>query len=152
MAWRVRITVNSVIDTTDSVYGVGKISLVSLLELWLGIIVACLPTLAPLLGKYIKPILSKLTGSSDRPAHGRLREAQNTIGGGTGGVNSGFRKKSRRSDRDSYIELGETSHVTTIEATGQASSSAAEEDELRVSELGVIGVTHGIHVHILSQE
>lgn len=151
MAWRVQITVSSVAHASDSVYGIGKIALVSHLELWLGIIVVCIPTLAPLLGRYIKPLLSKLTGSSGKPANGQLREAQNTIGGGSGGSKSGSKKKSRGSDKDSYIELGDTSQLTTVQATGSASSSAAEEDELGLSESGVIGVRHDVYIHNVSQ-
>jgi hypothetical protein len=46
----------------DFAYVLTDIGLLSHLELWLGIIVACMPTLAPLLNRYIKPAISKVSG------------------------------------------------------------------------------------------
>lgn len=50
MAWRISITVHPT-TKNDSVYGLGNIGLVTHLKVWIGISVACLPTLAPLYPK-----------------------------------------------------------------------------------------------------
>ena len=141
MAWRIQIT-NNANSQKDFVYGLGLIGLVSFLELWLGIIIVCLPTLAPLFAKYIRPVVSKITGASKRSGGpGRLREAQNTIGGGS----SGRRKNYGKLDKDSYLELEEGRHFSTAKAMG-VSASSAEEDETWMNEPNAIGVRHEIHV------
>lgn len=60
MAWRIPVTIAST-KNLDFVFGFWEVALVSFLELWLGLIVACLPTLAPLSNKYIKPYIARLT-------------------------------------------------------------------------------------------
>lgn len=44
----------------DFTYHFYEIALISGLELWLGVIVNCMPTLGPLANVYIKPAISKL--------------------------------------------------------------------------------------------
>lgn len=63
MAWRNYLQVQP-INKTDYVYAAGLIGLPNFLELWLGIIVACLPTLTPLYTKYLKPAYSTMRGNS----------------------------------------------------------------------------------------
>ncbi|KAI9038717.1 glucose-methanol-choline (gmc) oxidoreductase [Aspergillus affinis] len=75
MIWRLVITLHPE-TRSDFIYGLGRIALTSFLELWIGIIVVSLPTLAPLFKRYITPIISRRPPS---PAHVRLREAQHTI-------------------------------------------------------------------------
>lgn len=65
MAWRLQFTIATLHDT-DFVFNLYDIGLISLLELWLGVIAACIPTLGPLLKSYVKPALTKLTSPSDR--------------------------------------------------------------------------------------
>lgn len=120
MAWRIQIT-NNGISQSDFVYGLGSIGLVSFLELWLGIIIVCLPTLAPLFAKYIKPVMSKITGVTKKAGHGQLREAQNTIGGST---KRGYRKDYGKLGEDSYLELEEGSHFSNAKAAGRPASTA----------------------------
>lgn len=60
MAWRIQVTLESAVQT-DFVFGFSTVALISFLELWLGLIVACMPTLAPLSNKYIKPHVSRIT-------------------------------------------------------------------------------------------
>ncbi|KAL6861929.1 hypothetical protein J3F83DRAFT_746202 [Trichoderma novae-zelandiae] len=64
MAWRLQFTISTVNDT-DFVYNLFDIGLISMLELWLGIIAACIPTLGPLLKTYVKPVITRLTELSD---------------------------------------------------------------------------------------
>ena len=141
MAWRIQIT-NNGISQSDFVYGLGLIGLVSFLELWLGIIVVCLPTLAPLFAKYIKPVLSKITKPSRRPGQRQLREAQNTIGGST---KRGLRKNYGKLDKDSYLELEEGTQFSNIKAVGRAASTAGEYEPW-MNEPNAIGVRHDIHI------
>ncbi|KAI1852845.1 hypothetical protein JX265_009818 [Neoarthrinium moseri] len=63
MLWRIAATKKSV-DEPDGTYWMTDIALIALLELWLGFIVACIPTLAPLLKAYVKPAVSKLRSIS----------------------------------------------------------------------------------------
>lgn len=62
MCWRFDATKKSV-DEPDASYWQTDIALIALLELWLGLIVACIPTLAPLLKTYIKPLITKIKSS-----------------------------------------------------------------------------------------
>lgn len=80
MGWRVKITIDST-TRTDFVYGLGNIALVALLEVWCGIIVACMPTLAPFYSKHLAPLISNLLSFSAQHATGRhLKLAHHTIG------------------------------------------------------------------------
>lgn len=60
MCWRLAATKDSIAHP-DASYHTTDIALISLLELWLGMIVASIPTLAPLLQKYVKPVITKVT-------------------------------------------------------------------------------------------
>lgn len=142
MAWRIQVT-NNGISQSDFVYGLGTISLVSFLELWLGIIIVCLPTLAPLFAKYVKPVVSKITGVTKKPDRRQLREAQNTIGGST---KRGYRKNFDNIRKDSYLELEEGSHFSNAEATGRPAPTP-EDDEPWMNEPYAIGIRHDIHIY-----
>ncbi|KND86233.1 hypothetical protein TOPH_09134 [Tolypocladium ophioglossoides CBS 100239] len=74
MAWRLQFTIVSSSDP-DFVFNFITITLISFLELWLGVIVACIPTLAPLIKIYVKP---KISARSDR-TNIRLQKVPNTI-------------------------------------------------------------------------
>lgn len=60
MAWRIQATYVSEHDP-DFVYSLATIGLISGLELWLGIIVACMPTIPPVLQTYVRPAFQRLT-------------------------------------------------------------------------------------------
>ena len=145
MGWRVQITVQSITET-DFVYGLGNIGLVTHLEVWIGITVACLPTLTPLFSKYLAPILSRVTGNSGKSTGQRhLKEAQNTIGGGD---SRGFnRKYFNRLDKESILEMEEGQNFSKVEATVGSFSGPEEEDEDWMNKPGAINVRHDVQVY-----
>lgn len=59
MAWRIQATFASA-KNPDFVYTLATIGLISGLELWLGIIVVCMPTIPPILQAYVRPAFQKL--------------------------------------------------------------------------------------------
>jgi len=140
MAWRIEIT-NQALTQTDFVFGLGNIALVSFLELWVGIIIVCVPTLAPLFAKYIKPAVSRVTGSSKR-SRVQPRDVENTIGGGR----SNKRKSYGKLGRDNSMELEEGKNLSHASAT-----STFEEDEPWMNEPNSIGVRHDIRVYKIPQ-
>ncbi|PYI31821.1 hypothetical protein BP00DRAFT_486485 [Aspergillus indologenus CBS 114.80] len=82
MALRLRITLDPTTNL-DFVYGLYPVALVSFLELWLSMIIVCLPVLAPLYRRYIEPCLYRIIGSSgnaEAPLEAPLQEAQHTFG------------------------------------------------------------------------
>ena len=82
MAWRIQSTVASTTDP-DWNYTLYITALQSHLELWLGIISANLPTLAPLFNKFIKPAVKSYWGSrgSKQPSAGG-KHVPRTFGSG----------------------------------------------------------------------
>lgn len=144
MGWRVQITVQAVTQA-DFVYGLGNIGLVTHLEIWLGIIIACLPTLAPLFSKYLKPVVSKARGSKKSAERRHLKEAQNTIGGGNSGA---FNKRNfvRLDKEQALLEMEEGGNFTKAEATVRSTSSV-DDDERWTNHPNAIGVRHDIRVY-----
>jgi hypothetical protein len=63
MGWRLYATTVSLNDP-DFTYHFTEIGLISCLELWLGVIVNCMPTLGPLFQTYVKPAVDKITAKS----------------------------------------------------------------------------------------
>lgn len=119
--WRIKITSDALVQS-DFVYGLYQVGLVSLLELWVGILAACLPTVAPLFLKYFGPIVSKFRSSSNKYKPRLPNEGVNTIGSGP---KNRFRGYLNTLDTDTYVELGEGSHFTNIEAGTEAESTTA---------------------------
>ncbi|EAW15345.1 uncharacterized protein ACLA_060120 [Aspergillus clavatus NRRL 1] len=76
MIWRLIITLDPDVNS-DFVYGLSLIALVSFLELWLSMIIASLPALAPLFRRYIEPLFPSKRFNPNRP---NLRAAERTIG------------------------------------------------------------------------
>ena len=103
MAWRIQSTVASTADP-DWNYTLYITALQSHLELWLGIIAANLPTLAPLFNKFIKPAIKSYWGSrgSNQPSAGGKRIPR-TFGSG----DPTKRDKFNRLDDDSLDYPGE---------------------------------------------
>lgn len=60
MAWRIQATYVSE-KNPDFVYSLATIGLISGLELWLGILVACMPTILPVIQTYVRPAFDRLT-------------------------------------------------------------------------------------------
>ena len=152
MGWRIQITVQATTEK-DFVYGLGNIGLVTHLEVWLGIIVACLPTLTPLFSKYVGPMVSKISGGSSgkRSGQRQLREAQNTIGGGSGGYS---KKNYGRLDKDSLLdrELEEGKSFRKSEAVVGTHSVTSEEDDHWMHDPNAIGVRHDVQVYYQPQK
>ncbi|OHE90562.1 integral membrane protein [Colletotrichum orchidophilum] len=107
MIWRLINTITTIGDV-DFVYNLHDIGLVSLLELWIGIIIACLPTLGPLFKTYIKPAVakfgSKLTNPSTDKGQINLKDLTNSSGG-----------NSARHPRRTYDKLGDNTSVVDLE-------------------------------------
>lgn len=72
MAWRIQATYASTHDP-DFVYALATIGLISGLELWLGIIVACMPTIPPVIQAYVQPAFHRLS-SYYQSRQGRSRD------------------------------------------------------------------------------
>lgn len=150
MGWRIKITVESTTQT-DFVYGLGNIGLVTHLEVWIGITVACLPTLAPFYAVYLAPMISKLSNTSAKHTSKRkLKEAQHTIGSSD---SRGFMKRNfNRLDSETLLELEEG----RVSGKNQAmvSSPATNKDNCEdwSSNPHGIGVRHDIQVSSRPQE
>jgi len=127
MGWRVQITVQAVTQA-DFVYGLGNIGLVTHLEIWLGIIIACLPTLAPLFSKYLKPVVSKARGSKKGSAARQLKEAQNTIGGGDSRSYNSRRNWVRLDKEQGLLEMEDSGNFSKAEAIVRTTSSLEDEE------------------------
>ena len=118
MAWRLQITILATTQA-DFVWGLANIGLAALLEVWLGIVAACIPVLTPLIVKFLGPAWAKVAhtpGHTGDSGGQRYKVSHGTIGSGK-----------RRYDRDSYLELGEGRNLNRSEA--MKSSSIADEDE-----------------------
>ena len=144
MGWRVQITVQAVTQA-DFVYGLGNIGLVTHLEIWLGIIIACLPTLAPLFSKYLAPVVSKARGSKRSTARQQLKEAQNTIGGGSRGY-SDKRNWQRLDKEQALLEMEDGGNFSKAEAMVRSTSSIEDEEAWR-TQPNAIGVKSDVRVY-----
>ena len=60
MAWRIQATYVTA-NNPDFAYTLATIGLISGLELWLGIAVACMPTIPPVMQAYVRPVFRRLT-------------------------------------------------------------------------------------------
>lgn len=145
MGWRIKITVESM-SKTDFVYGLGNIALVADLEVWLGITVACLPTLTPLFGKYIKPVMSKMAGISRKhTAQEPLKQALDSVGSSE--ARRPRNKQFSRLDTDSLLELGEGNKFGQVETTVKSPNATRREGRDLKSDLNNIVVRHDIRVY-----
>lgn len=83
MIWRIYDLVTTA--EQDFVYNMPTLALTTTLELWLCIIIGCIPTLAPIFRTYISPLVTKL--SSSRKSTGPRSTPRNivTFGGGRRG-------------------------------------------------------------------
>ncbi|EFQ35839.1 integral membrane protein [Colletotrichum graminicola] len=110
MIWRLVNTLTTIGDP-DFVYILHDIGLVSLLELWIGIVIACLPTLGPLFKTYVKPAVSKLTNPSSNKGSVQLKDISS----------SGH---STRTPRRAYGKLDDTTSVDDLERAELAKNGA----------------------------
>ncbi|KAK0629345.1 hypothetical protein B0T17DRAFT_615131 [Bombardia bombarda] len=139
MWYRIYTTVHG---NPDPVLALADVGLLSLLELWLGIIVACMPTVAPVFVTYVQPALSKASESfnwgSKGPSTTDRQDAQViTIGGSgpAGGVVPGAPPGGRKF-RTNYtdISLASTTYDDPVDRQSQ--------DILLVSQPGAKIRTH----------
>lgn len=100
MCYRIELTAR---PPTDPLIATAKIGILSNLELWLGIIVACLPTMRPFIRAHVSPSLSKLSqklyGSSNLSTKEGTVEVQLRTFGGSGPPSS--------KNRSNYTEISE---------------------------------------------
>ncbi|KAI8632789.1 hypothetical protein F5Y19DRAFT_471960 [Xylariaceae sp. FL1651] len=83
MIWRLVVTIQTR-SSPDWTRTLCQVGLISSLEVWLGIMAACIPTLGPLFNAYVKPILSKLGVVKTAPSSsdtGSKSERLETVGG-----------------------------------------------------------------------
>ncbi|KAK1590111.1 uncharacterized protein LY79DRAFT_555910 [Colletotrichum navitas] len=110
MIWRLVNTITTIGDP-DFVYNLHDIGLVSLLELWIGIVIACLPTLGPLFKTYVKPAVSKLTNPSSNKGSVQLKDITSS-------------SHSTRASRRVYGKLGDTASIDDLERAELAKNGA----------------------------
>ena len=143
MAWRVKITSDPYY--ADYIFALGLVGLTSFLELWFGLIVACVPTLAPLAKHYVTPALSKLYRRSGSHSGGiQLREAQNTIGGGSNSKRA--RRQYGKIDEETARDLLDSKYMGNSRATAGQTTSHDGLDEEATQEPGAIEVTRDFDV------
>jgi hypothetical protein len=82
MIWRIVHLVKNA--KADFVYNMPALALTTTLELWLCIIIGCIPTLAPIFRIYISPIVAKVSGSRKTASNGSTSRHIVTFGGGRG--------------------------------------------------------------------
>ncbi|KAH9889217.1 integral membrane protein [Xylariomycetidae sp. FL2044] len=96
LIWRLVVTIESSKHPLDYTYYLATVGLVALLEAWLGIIVATIPTLAPVFNSKLKPALSKLKSSA------------NNSNQASSGSNFQLKSYKQKRPRGLYSELDET--------------------------------------------
>ncbi|KAI0887875.1 uncharacterized protein GGS22DRAFT_185256 [Annulohypoxylon maeteangense] len=108
MCYRIEQTVHS---DPDFMLGFARVGLLSDVEIWLGIIVACIPTLAPFFKKFIQPPLSKLFkklhGSSSPSTKEGIRRGRPRTWGDSSGPSP---KNQSNNSEFSKISTHPTSH------------------------------------------
>ncbi|KAF7512747.1 hypothetical protein GJ744_000314 [Endocarpon pusillum] len=144
MTWRIHSTVRATKEM-DWNYGLYITALQSLLELWLGIIAANLPTLAPLSSQLVMPkIMSYFhPGNSKEPSSGRR-----LVYGMRGGEDSALKREKFKmlGNEDPRVQLNETRHLNKIEA-GASSRSISMDDHSWVDvEANGIGMRRDVDV------
>ncbi|KAJ0139505.1 hypothetical protein CTA2_1771 [Colletotrichum tanaceti] len=121
MVWRLINTVTTIGDQ-DFVYNLHDIGLISLLELWIGIIIACLPTLGPLFKTYVKPAVSRFGSKPTDPSTDKsgaavhlkdLKDLKDISGGG------------RHHPRRAYGKLTDSVSYDDLERAAMPGANAA---------------------------
>ncbi|KAL8906218.1 MAG: hypothetical protein Q9171_006361 [Xanthocarpia ochracea] len=144
MAWRLGITVHPT-TKNDFVYGLGNIGLVTHLEVWIGISVACIPTLAPLYSKYLAPMVSRIrSGSPEHTSQREIKSPNDTVGSPKG---RGFWTRNfSRLESDTALELEEGQVAGETEAVAYSPVAKKGESVVDHNYPKSIGVTHDIQV------
>ena len=144
MAWRLSITVHP-ITMNDFVYGLGNIGLVTHLEVWIGISVACIPTLAPVYSKYLAPMVLRFrSGSPEHTSQREIESPKDTVGSPKG---RGFWTRNfSRLESDTALELEEGRVAGETEAVAYPTAAKEGESVFDHNCPKYIGVTHDIQV------
>jgi hypothetical protein len=118
MAWRIQSTVVSTKES-DWNYGLYTTALQSHLELWLGIIAANLPTLAPLFARFIKPVVKSYfrSRSFKQPSTGG-KHLPRTFGSGDPTIKRDKFNRLADNSVDFPVELIERQDLNKVEAGG----------------------------------
>jgi hypothetical protein len=148
MTWRIQTTVQSKKEI-DWNYGLYITALQSQMELWLGIIAANLPTLAPLSSQLLVPKIKSYfnsTRSNSKQRSTRL-STQRSAGGRllsrvVGGGDSTLKRDEFNvlNNDDSHLEMGDTRHLNKIEAnamTRSISTDARSWNEVNANDIGM---------------
>jgi hypothetical protein len=135
MCWRLEITAEAA-RTTDFFFLLPDIGLVSQLELWLGLIVVCMPTLAPLMKAYVKPAITwaKSAPSSYRRGEDSLKLKD--VSGERPQPRSYYNIETGLDDADDYIMHDHRDKAIKTECaydpTGDTMDGTPERDRIRV--------------------
>jgi hypothetical protein len=147
MAWRLAATKRAM-DNPDLSYWQTDIALISLLELWLGIIVACIPTLAPLAKTYIKPAVSKLRSLSYGSRHTAKQISLDNLGSSANQTTRASRRYHVMGDDDHPLVLGGESGMPGMAITTEISSVPMKDDASDLTKsTKTITVQHDIQHH-----
>ncbi|KAI1758643.1 hypothetical protein GGR53DRAFT_516390 [Hypoxylon sp. FL1150] len=106
MIWRITATIQTRADP-DFTLHLGLIGLISFFELWFGIIVACIPTLAPLFRTYGGPLFDKLRVKLHAKSEGYSSPGSYAL--------SDFRYNTFRNKQDKYNRIDGSQELTHVE-------------------------------------
>jgi len=156
MTWRIYTTVQSKKEI-DWNYGLYITALQSQMELWLGIIAANLPTLAPLSSQLlvtkIKSYFNSTRSNSkqrstqvstQRSASGRL--LSRVVGGGDLTLNR--EKFNVLKNDDLHLEMGDTRHLNKIEANAMSRSISTDGRSWNEVDANEIGMRREFDVYV----
>ncbi|KAL6720841.1 hypothetical protein ACLMJK_002766 [Lecanora helva] len=127
MAWRIQSTVEAT-KHVDASYNLYITTLQSHLEIWLGIIGACLPTLAPLASKLLVPAFVRLV-SPHRKLTDPSRNRDNVIRPRYGDIGPGVHLQKvgiNRLDDESLVGFGDVAHWGAVEGALSRKDSDAD--------------------------
>ena len=149
MAWRVAITADPVTET-DFVYGLGRICVITHMELWIGITVACVPTLPPLLTRYLGPSAwpsaFRITGWTQK-SRGKGPGQEGFNNSGSSG-SRGFNKKSfNKLDQKSLLELEEGTSFDRSDPLAKSDYVVGQQDGNWTPAANAINVRHDVHIY-----
>lgn len=131
MTWRLAQTSYALHHPEDDYYSttLPVLVLIVMLELWLGVIVACTPTLAPLINKLLAPLIASITSritAERKPL--RFEHAIETIG--------------QKPSRKKYYELNRSQDLlmTTLGGNESTAENAAGVTVPRDGESGAVHI------------
>ncbi|KAG4419194.1 hypothetical protein IFR04_007695 [Cadophora malorum] len=150
------ITIHVVITSDDLTWAMGQLFIWSCCEPYIGIVCACLPTLAPFFRRWWATLVTKSGGTSKKRSYGGTNPSEHMSGTNTGGLvkskdrdtNISDTQHSRSGSKREWILLPENVKVRDddqIELTTNVTESRDMKRAERDEELG-IGSIQDIHV------